>query len=249
MTGEARALALRAIPLIDLTDLSDACRPDHVDALARRALALAVRPAALCIWPQFVSGAHALLAGSDIALATVVNFPHGADDIERVVEDMQQAIADGADEIDVVLPWRSFLAGRRDEARRMVEALAECLPADTHLKVILETGELREPSLIAAASRLAIEAGAHFIKTSTGKTAVSATPEAARLMLGCIRESGRPVGFKASGGLRTAADAALYLSIADEIMGADWATPRTFRFGASSLLDPLVAALGGDPET
>jgi deoxyribose-phosphate aldolase len=244
MTNDARALARRAIPLIDLTDLSDTCSPEAVEALARRALALPLRPAALCIWPQYVGQTHALLAGSSVKLATVVNFPEGGEDIERVVTDTQDALGDGADEVDLVLPWRAFLDGRRDVARGMIEAAAECLPADSLLKVILETGELRDPGHIADASRLAIEAGAHFIKTSTGKTAVSATPEAARAMLTCIRDSGRPVGFKASGGLRTIDDAALYLSLADEIMGPGWVSPRTFRFGASSLLDPLVAALG-----
>lgn len=243
MTDASRALARRAIPLIDLTDLSDQCRPEAVEALAHRALALPLRPAALCVWPQFVGQTHALLAGSGVKLATVVNFPAGDEDVERVVTDTQNALRDGADEIDLVLPWRAFLDGRREAARGMVEAVAECLPTDSLLKVILETGELREARLIAQASRLAIEAGAQFLKTSTGKTPVSATPEAARVMLECIRESGRPVGFKASGGLRRPADAALYLALADEIMGPDWAQPHTFRFGASSLLDPLLAAL------
>jgi deoxyribose-phosphate aldolase len=113
------------------------------------------------------------------------------------------------------------------------------------LKVILETGELREPALIEAASRIAIDAGADFIKTSTGKTAVSATPEAAEIMLNAIKASGRPVGLKPSGGIRTVADARIYLDLADRIMGPDWATPRTFRIGASSVYDALVAAIEG----
>jgi deoxyribose-phosphate aldolase len=113
------------------------------------------------------------------------------------------------------------------------------------LKVILETGELVEPALIEAASRIAIEAGADFLKTSTGKTKVSATPEAAETMLNAIRSSGRPVGLKVSGGIRTVTDAALYVDLADRIMGAGWATPKTFRIGASGVYDALVAAIDG----
>jgi deoxyribose-phosphate aldolase len=247
MTSDARALALRAIPLIDLTDLSDTCSEQQVDALMQRALSLTPSVAALCIWPQFVSRMRAGLRGSSIRLATVINFPAGREDVERAVSDAQEALSDGANEIDLVMPYRAFLAGRVEPAREMIAAAADCLPRGALLKVILETGELRDPDAVARASRLAIEAGAHFLKTSTGKTAVSATPEAARIMLGCIRESGRPVGFKASGGLRTLDDAALYLALADEIMGPDWVSPQHFRFGASSLLDPLVAALAAGP--
>jgi deoxyribose-phosphate aldolase len=112
--------------------------------------------------------------------------------------------------------------------------------------VIIESGELSDPALIDAASRIAIEGGAHFIKTSTGKTPISATPAAARVMLTAIKEMGKPVGFKASGGVRTLADAQVYLDIADEIMGPDWVSPDTFRFGASGLLDALLAALSED---
>lgn len=246
MTSDARTLALRAIPLIDLTDLSDTCSGQQVDALMQRALSVNPSVAALCVWPQFVSRMRAGLRGSSIRLATVINFPTGGEDVERAVSDAQEALSDGANEIDLVMPYRAFVAGRVEPASEMIAAVADCLQGAL-LKVILETGELRDADVIARASRLAIEAGAHFLKTSTGKTTVSATPEAARIMLGCIRESGRPVGFKASGGLRTLDDAALYLALADEIMGRDWVSPQHFRFGASSLLDPLVAALADGP--
>ena len=112
------------------------------------------------------------------------------------------------------------------------------------MKVILETGRLRSPENIAAASRDAIAAGADFIKTSTGKTEVSATLEAAEIMLAAIARSGRRVGFKAAGGIRTTAQAGAYLALADRIMGPDWAAPESFRFGASGLLDDLLAKLG-----
>lgn len=236
-------VALRAIPLIDLTDLSDDCTPGKISALTARALALPVPVAAVCIWPRFVAQARGELGASVIKLATVVNFPHGGEEIVAVCEETHRALADGADEIDLVLPWRALLAGREALARDMVRRVAQTLPPEARLKVIIESGELQSPDAIAAASRLAIAAGAHFIKTSTGKTPVSATPEAARVMLECIRDSGRDVGFKASGGLRTLEQAKDYLALADSIMGAQWADPQHFRFGASSLLDPLLAAL------
>jgi deoxyribose-phosphate aldolase len=125
----------------------------------------------------------------------------------------------------------------------MVASVRDVVDGGRLLKVILETGELVEPALIEGASRVAIQAGADFIKTSTGKTPVSATPQAAEIMLNTIKASGRPVGLKPSGGIRTVEDAGLYLGLADRIMGPGWATPRTFRIGASSVYDALIAAI------
>lgn len=238
-----RQVALRAIPLIDLTDLSDDGTPAQMDALVARALALPMPVAALCIWPAFVAQARAALGPSSIKLATVVNFPQGGEDVAAACAQTQAALADGADEIDLVLPWRALVAGRDDMARNMVRGVARALSPAAQLKVIIESGELPDARMIARASRLAIDEGANFIKTSTGKTAVSATPGAARIMLGVIREAGANVGFKASGGLRTLAQAREYLALADEILGSDFVSPAHFRFGASSLLDPLLAAL------
>ena len=238
-----RQVALRAIPLIDLTDLSDDGTPAQMDALVARALALPMPVAALCIWPAFVAQARAALGPSSIKLATVVNFPQGGEDVAAACAQTQAALADGADEIDLVLPWRALVAGRDGMARDMVRGVARALSPAAQLKVIIESGELPDARMIARASRLAIDEGANFIKTSTGKTAVSATPGAARIMLGVIREAGANVGFKASGGLRTLAQAREYLALADEILGSGFVSPAHFRFGASSLLDPLLAAL------
>jgi deoxyribose-phosphate aldolase len=141
-----------------------------------------------------------------------------------------------------VLPYTAWLAG---DVQRAVDVLAAVRDETGTLvmKVIIETGELPDRSAIDRAAMFAIEHGADFVKTSTGKTAVSATPEAAEIVLEAIAVSGRPVGFKASGGVRTVDDARTYLDLADSIMGPDWAAPTTFRFGASSLLDALEAAL------
>lgn len=236
-------IARRALPLLDLTDLSDTCTAAAVATLCDQARASGV--AAVCVWPQFVSASAASLKGSFVRIATVINFPAGGEDIERAVEDACEALADGADEIDLVLPYRAFLAGEEATPRAMVAALREVCDRGRLLKVILETGTLAAPDRIRAASRLALDAGADFIKTSTGKSPVSATPEAAEAMLSVIREHAgpRPAGLKISGGLRTVADAATYLDLADRIMGPDWVRPETFRLGASSLHAQLVAAL------
>ena len=243
-TEEAAAVARRTIPLLDLTDLGDACRASSVDDLCRAARES--RVAAVCVWPQFVKQARRGLHASLVRVATVVNFPAGGEDIERAVEDTCEALGDGADEIDLVLPYGAFLRGDIELARDMVSAVREVCDRGRLLKVILETGALDTVAAISTASALALGAGADFIKTSTGKSPVSATPQAAEAMLRAIRDrhGDHQAGLKVSGGLRTVEHAALYLALADRIMGPDWAGPSTFRIGASSLHSALVATLG-----
>ncbi|WP_210485287.1 deoxyribose-phosphate aldolase [Microvirga antarctica] len=243
------ALAQRALRSLDLTDLTDTCTPSAIDALCAKASDPHGPVAAVCVWPQFVRQAKAALMGSPVRIATVVNFPDGGEDVARVSDDVGEALADGADEIDLVLPYKALQRGNASTAREMVEAVREKVDRKRVLKVILETGMLADPKLIEAASRLAIAAGADFIKTSTGKTAVSATPEAAEIMLRAIRDSGRSVGLKPSGGIRTLDDAKIYLDLAGRIMGPNWATPQTFRIGASGLYDTLTAILDGKAST
>ena len=237
--------ARRALRCLDLTDLTDTCTDHAIDGLFAKALSPHGPVAAVCIWPQFVSRAQDALKGSPVRIATVVNFPAGGENVDRVMEDVSEALGDGANEIDLVLPYRAVQRGDLGAAAEMVQAVREVIGEGPLLKVILETGELATRELIETASRIAIESGAHFIKTSTGKSPVSATPEAAEIMLRAIKASPRPVGLKPSGGIRTVSDAALYLGLADRIMGPGWATPRTFRIGASSLFDALTAALEG----
>jgi deoxyribose-phosphate aldolase len=236
------AVARRAIGLLDLTDLGAETTAGAVAALCERALTAAV--AAVCVWPAFVDPCVRRLAGSGVRVATVVNFPAGTDPAGGVAAVTASALAAGADEIDVVLPYRAWLNGDTEAAVDVLAAVRE-ETAGRVMKVIIESGELPGPSTIDRAAMLAIECGADFVKTSTGKTPVSATPEAAEIILEAINVSGRPVGFKASGGIRTLADARTYLDLADTIMGPDWATPVTFRFGASSLLDALEATIAG----
>ncbi|WP_134497022.1 deoxyribose-phosphate aldolase [Microvirga pakistanensis] len=238
-------IAQHALRCLDLTDLSDNCTDQAIDVLCRKALDPRGPVAAVCVWPQFVKQAQEALRGSPVRIATVVNFPAGGEDVERVTDDVQEALSDGANEIDLVLPYDAVRRGDLTVATDMVEAVRDLVDQGRLLKVILETGELRDAQLIATASRLSIAAGADFIKTSTGKTPVSATPEAAEIMLDAIKASGRDVGLKPSGGIRTVADARIYLDLAERIMGPGWATPQRFRIGASSVYDTLIAAIEG----
>jgi len=243
-----RETASVALSLLDLTNLKDDCTDAQIVTLCARAETPFGRSAAICIWPRFVARARGILGNSHaIRIATVVNFPAGDMEIADVAAETREAIADGADEIDLVIPYRKFMAGDEQAVTDMVAAVrAECT-SPTLLKVILETGELRDAALIRRASELAIAAGADFIKTSTGKVAVNATLETADIMLRAIRDSGRKVGFKPAGGIGSVAEAALYLRLADTIMAPDWAMPSTFRFGASGLLDDILSVLSGGP--
>ncbi|MFZ4719371.1 MAG: deoxyribose-phosphate aldolase [Ilumatobacteraceae bacterium] len=247
MDHDPVALARRALALLDLTELGDQATDDDVTALCGKAHGPHGNTAAVCVWPRHVAHAVDLLWGTNVRIATVVNFPSGAEPIDDVVGMTTQALADGADEIDLVIPYHAVLSGDLDAAAATIDAVRDVVPQDSHLlKVILETGELRAPEAVLAAATLAVEHGADFIKTSTGKTPQSATPEATAIMLSAIRDAGRPVGLKPSGGIRTLDDARIYLDQADEMMGPDWATPATFRFGASGLLTALISEIEGE---
>lgn len=242
MTDES-SIARRALALLDLTDLSDDCSVVDVRRLCERAVTAHGSVAAVCVWPRFVREASEILRGSPVEVATVVNFPTGDEGVADVVATTRIAIEDGADEIDLVMPYRALSVGDEDVVVTMLDAVREVVNTPRLLKVILETGELGTPESVARAARLAIDHGADFVKTSTGKSKVSATPEAVSTMLREIAATRRPVGIKPSGGIRTVSDAATYLRLADEIMGEGWATPRTFRFGASGLLDAILEVL------
>ncbi len=235
--------AARALALLDLTSLNDTDTEETVKTLCAKAHGEFGHTAAVCIWPRFVKLAKEELKGTPVRVATVVNFPHGGTDIEATVAETKQAIADGADEIDVVLPYKAFMDGDTASAKALLDATRKACAGKT-MKVIIESGVLAHANTIAEASRLSIACGADFIKTSTGKTPVSATLEAANVMLEVIRESGKPVGFKASGGVRSTEQAADYMTLADKIMGPKWISLMTFRFGASGLRDSLLASMG-----
>jgi deoxyribose-phosphate aldolase len=240
---DPKALARRAIACLDLTNLNDDCSEADVIDLCARAATPYGDTAAVCIWPRFIPLAKQELAGSTIRIATVVNFPHGGEDIAPVIAETEKAIAAGADEIDMVMAYR-LVGDRPADVEAQIAAIREAARGRL-LKVIVETGELKDAALIGKAAEIAIAAGAGFIKTSTGKVPVNATPEAARIMLSVIAGHNGHIGFKPAGGIRTLDDVALYFGLADEILGPDWATPKTFRIGASGVLDVLLATLEG----
>lgn len=234
-----------ALACLDLTSLNDADTEADIERLCRRAQGPHGPTAAVCVWPRFVAQARRLLPET-IAVAAVANFPAGGTDLARAVEDTRAIVAAGGNEVDVVLPYAALRAGDEAAVRALLDAVRAAAPSLT-LKVILETGALADEALIAHASTLSIAAGADFLKTSTGKTPVSATPAAARAMLACIASTpaARTVGFKASGGVRTVADAATYIALQSQLLGPESLVPRRFRIGASSLLDDIEAVLDG----
>lgn len=226
-----------ALACLDLTSLNDADTEAAIERLCERASGPQGRTAAVCVWPRFAAFARARLPAA-VRVAAVANFPDGSADTERAVQDTRAIVDAGAQEVDVVLPWRDL-----DAAPALLAAVRRAAEGLT-LKVILETGELQHEAPIRRACAIALDAGADFLKTSTGKTKTSATPAAARLLLAAIRDGGHHhVGFKAAGGIRTVADAAAYIALAQQHLGE--VTPARFRIGASALLDDIEAVLGG----
>jgi deoxyribose-phosphate aldolase len=237
-----RALAARLLSLLDLTSLGESDTPAQIEALCASALAAPVLPAALCVYPEHVASVRRHLQGSTIKLATVVNFPDGGSDPARVERETQRALAAGADEIDLVLPYRALLAGDVAVAGAVVRACRAVCDNGIVLKLIVESGELGTPERIRQACVIGLDAGVDFLKTSTGKVPVNASLAAAAVMLDAIAEAGGCCGFKAAGGIRTLADAAAYLDLAEARLGPGWSDPAHFRIGASALFGALVAA-------
>jgi deoxyribose-phosphate aldolase len=233
--------ARTALACLDLTSLNDGDTPADIDKLCARAQGPFGNTAAVCVWPRFAAQARRLLP-KEIAVAAVANFPDGSSDLQRAVRDTAEIVQAGAQEVDVVLPYRDFASAPAllMAVRRACEGL--------RLKVILETGELKDAALIQQACRMALDAGADFLKTSTGKTTTSATPDAARLLLQAIAadpQARAQVGFKPAGGIRTVTDAAVYIALTHEHLGAGAAVPARFRIGASGLLNDIEALLSG----
>ena len=240
--------ARRALACLDLTCLDEADTEAQIARLCQRAQGPLGPVAAVCVWPRRVAQARASLPGT-IGVAAVANFPHGGRGVAAVQAEIGQARDAGATEIDLVLPWRAWLAG--DEAgAAAVLAAARQASDGLWLKVILETGALGSPEALRQASRLALDHGADCLKTSTGKGPPGASPAAARALMAAIEAhpAGRGrAGFKASGGVRTVADAAVYLALADALLGPAAVAGGRLRLGASALLDDIEATLAGLP--
>ena len=239
-----------AIRCMDLTTLEGADTPGKVAALCAKGL----RPkpgddsipavAAICIYPSLVPVAVAHLRGSGVHVASVATaFPSGQSFTDVKLAETREAVAAGADEVDMVIDRGAFLSGDHEKVYEEIGAVKDAGGA-AHLKVILETAELGTYDNVRRASILAMAAGADFIKTSTGKVQPAATLPVSLVMMEAIRdfhrETGRAVGFKPAGGMRTAKQAIAYLVVLWETLGQAWMTPERFRFGASSLLNDVL---------
>lgn len=231
------------ISLIDLTRLNETDTEEGMASFCLRAATADGWVAALCVYPRFVKQVAVFLKTSPIKLATVVNFPQGGSPLSAVLEEIKHSLDDGAQEIDLVFPYQAYLGGEREAALAFVSRCKEAC-GSAILKVILETGIIREFNLIAEVTRGVVLAGADFIKTSTGKLPQGASLEAAAVILLTLRELipsvKRTLGFKAAGGLSDPWKALQYLALAKNIMGLAWPSPQTFRLGASQLLEKLT---------
>ena len=235
MTFIDRATALTALKCLDLTSLKADEPPHEIQELVERAATIHGPVAAVCLYAKHLDQPYFSLPDTRINIATVVNFPLGTQSPDQVARETQDAIAKGAQEIDLVIPYHDL-----NQASAVVKACrtnaGSCL-----LKVILETGVLADKTSIDRASRIALDQGADFLKTSTGKTAISATLDATAIMLAAIENSGRSVGLKPSGGIKTLMDAHPFIQQAQETLGQ--LTASNFRLGASSLLTDILIAL------
>jgi deoxyribose-phosphate aldolase len=251
--GAKQAGIRLAISMLDLTTLEGKDSEGKVRQLCRKA----IRPlpgdpsvphvAAVCVYPNLVPAAKAALAGSGVKVASVATgFPAGLTPLPIKLEETRRAVAMGADEIDMVIDRGAFLSGDHAAVFEEIASVkVACGPA--HLKVILETGELETYDNVRRASHLAMSAGADFIKTSTGKVAPAATPAVVLVMLEAIRdhyfETGRRVGMKPAGGVRTTKQALHLLVLVKETLGDAWLTPDLFRIGASTVTNDLLMQL------
>lgn len=245
---------------LDLTTLSESDSPCSVAVFVKKAVEAEHKfpglpnVATICVFPTFVDIVGLGVEGTGIGITSVAGgFPASQTFLEVKMLEVAMAVESGADEVDVVINVGEMLEGDCDRMANDLELMRSEAGEDTVFKVIIESGALKTPELIRRASLLAMSAGADFVKTSTGKIPVAATPQAAVAMCTAIRDyyeqTGRRVGFKAAGGVRTAEDAALYYTIVENILGREWLTPSLFRIGASSLANGLISAIQGEAVT
>ncbi len=238
--------ARKVLGLIDLTSLNDNDNPEKITNLCKNANSKFGNVPAICIYSRFIQHAKEYFKqhNQKIKIATVTNFPHGSTDLDIALYETDLAINRGADEVDIVFPYHALIDGDNIIGAQMIFNAKKICKNKT-LKVIIESGELKTQELIELASKISIDNGADFIKTSTGKVKVNSTLESAEIMLQVIKSSGTNCGFKAAGGIRTVKEAIEYLDLAANLMGKDWISSEKFRFGASALLSDVMNILSG----
>ena len=242
---------------VDLTTLTCNDSVESVTEFAKRTVTFTEQypdipnVASICVYPSFVETVGLAIEGTPMRITSVGGgFPASQTFLEVKMLEVAMAVENGADEVDIVLNVGKMMTGAYDEAAAEVEVIRAEMDSEVILKVIIESGALKTPELIRKASLVSMFAGADFVKTSTGKIDVAATPEAAVVMCQAIKDyyeaTGRKVGFKAAGGVRTPEDAALYYTIVEEILGEEWLTTDLFRIGASSAANNLLSAIVGE---
>ncbi|MEE5130498.1 deoxyribose-phosphate aldolase [Pseudomonas alliivorans] len=247
ITADDEQLARQAIALMELFALNHDDTEQRIMGVCQRALTPLGPVAAVSVSSRFVCLARTTLdrlQAYQVKVVAVVNFPYGGTDFEAAASETRAAMLAGADEVDVVYPFRALLGGDEQTGADLISACRSRLDGRVKLTVTLETGELRDSEVIHTACRAAIEADADFLKTGTGKSARHATPQAARIMLESIADTGGQVGFKVAGGLRTFEDARPFIHLAHARFGAHWIVSDRVRLGGSSLLDDLLGRLG-----
>jgi len=245
-TMRMTTVARRLLSLTDLTSLNDSDDEQSTQKLLRLASTDAGNVAAVCIWPRLIPAALPTLQGSGIALAVVSNFPAGVADARSAAKETAAAVAAGANEVDVVFPYRALLSGDEKSGATLVRACRDACGKHALLKVILETGQLASERNIRRAAEIAADGGAHFLKTSTGKTQPGATTDAVSVLLdviGLYEKRGSRLGLKVSGGVRTIEQARTYLDLYEDRFGVGAATAASFRIGASSLVNDILTVL------
>jgi deoxyribose-phosphate aldolase len=234
---------------LDLTSLNDDDTPEKIEMLTKKAdQGKLGHVAATCVYPKFLRQVFNATAKKDINRATVINFPSGKGDPAETYMEAKTAIYNGANEIDIVLDYDSFLKGDTDTAAALLRAARKACGKDAKLKVILESAAFDDYHDLYAAARLALDCGADFLKTSTGKSAKGgASLEAVATLLDAIVDSGHKAGLKVSGGVKTVADCAQYIALAKGMMGESFIAADTFRFGASGVLTDILRTRGALP--
>ncbi|MCD6047639.1 MAG: deoC [Gammaproteobacteria bacterium] len=238
--AERAPAPLSMLPYLDLTSLNTDDDEKTIGVLCEKAVRYGV--AAVCVYPAFVPQAVQMLKGSAVNVATVINFPQGNQALPYVLETIEDALKDGATELDIVIPYQEFLATR--DAKHILSFVKVCKNEMVGhcLKIILESGAFYDTQLLEKAALAALEGGANFLKTSTGKIPQGASLMTAAILVNAIQRFGDAErGFKVSGGVRHYNQAKAYVLLAELMMGQSWVSPETFRIGASSLLDELVA--------
>lgn len=237
-------LAKKLIGNLDLTSLNLSDTEENIISLCKKAQTPFGNTCAVCVYPQFITLAKNSLKNTDIAVATVINFPQGNSDITSIKEQLLKAINCGADEIDAVFPYQDFLHGNIDICKKFLETLTQN-KHERKIKIILESGAFTNQELLAQACLLCLKYNIDFLKTSTGKTTTSATPEAVKTIVDTIKSTSKNIGIKVSGGIKTFTQAEQYYNILQTSMEESWITPQHFRIGASSLLDNLIQEAKG----